>query len=568
MKQIHAVLARLAIVCSSSLGIATIANYFDYSNYWNVTISRVQTVDFNILSHMAPTKLSYALIQQDRDELKRTLSSNFGLFGMVVTDCKITEKACPGQKILNASESDRLWKRQLSLEDLPNHPYDILRDPPPILTEKDFTNSHDITRKPTGKTNIGRAIGRVYYIRGIPPSFAEDYVNWILSPISLHGSQKDYGLTIAMWLNGGLFTWGIMEWLLYRRRVQKRQALERSEELQKNAYTLQQKLQTNEEIITTLLAEKEGEKLRWEQTLSAQNQQIEQSKNLLAQFQGQISSEQFKQLEQELVDANAQASMSKDQVQILEQRIEELRQEREEEQKSRERVEQQLEQVQKQQLQQSKEQQQSQELLEQIMGDIERQDLNAFERKVFSTLEGSSQRQQSQWKVLTQFDISKGNSLSQFTDFIVTANNTAIVIEAKNYSGRIQAEGDIKNTQWYVCQNGNDNNLTILSSWGKNPYQQLNRYTNSLLNRFDNRRSRNTARPRIFTYGIVVFPDKADISAIESGLSDFYRVIRLGQLVEIIEELSIKSVNKSDSTAGVVTSQQIENILLGRPIRY
>ena len=57
----------------------------NHNNYWNRTIFAVQTVDFKILAHTLPTKLSILLMQKDTEELQRTLQSNTGRFGIVVT---------------------------------------------------------------------------------------------------------------------------------------------------------------------------------------------------------------------------------------------------------------------------------------------------------------------------------------------------------------------------------------------------------------------------------------------------------------------------------------------------
>lgn len=67
---------RFAITSSVAFSAATFSNWIDYKNYWDGTIYRTQTVDFNMLSHTLPTKLSYALQQKDTAEVQRTLNSN------------------------------------------------------------------------------------------------------------------------------------------------------------------------------------------------------------------------------------------------------------------------------------------------------------------------------------------------------------------------------------------------------------------------------------------------------------------------------------------------------------
>ena len=83
MKKLFAVLGRLVIISSTAIGIATVVNVRNHEDYWNGTIKRVQTVDFNLLANTLPTKLSQTLMAQDAQEIQRTLDSNYGLFGLV-----------------------------------------------------------------------------------------------------------------------------------------------------------------------------------------------------------------------------------------------------------------------------------------------------------------------------------------------------------------------------------------------------------------------------------------------------------------------------------------------------
>jgi hypothetical protein len=88
-----------------SILLAIIVMDANYKDYWDTTIYRTQTVDFNILANLLPTKLSMQLSRNDTKGIQETLDSNFGLFGIVVTDCKSDRKDCPGEKILFASKA-------------------------------------------------------------------------------------------------------------------------------------------------------------------------------------------------------------------------------------------------------------------------------------------------------------------------------------------------------------------------------------------------------------------------------------------------------------------------------
>jgi signal transduction histidine kinase len=171
-----------------SLVVAVIFSYFNYSNYWFVTIYRTQTVDFNILANLLPAKLSMALSRNDLEEVHRTLDSNYGLFGIAVTDCKLETKKCPSQKVVAYSWENKAtnfrWQANLTPESLGSNYYDVLRDVPPDTAEWGYESSSSLQgqEKLTNRKNFGHVIGRVYYIRGIPPTFFKSFQKWIFAP--------------------------------------------------------------------------------------------------------------------------------------------------------------------------------------------------------------------------------------------------------------------------------------------------------------------------------------------------------------------------------------------------
>jgi hypothetical protein len=171
-------------------------------------------------------------------------------FGLVITDCKTNEKNCLDQKILYSTKSYRSWKRQLKPEDLFLHPYDLLRNPPPLFTELKYDSPRTEERTDTGKKNAGSIIARVYYIRGIPPSFLEDYQRWAENPFSTSGAHKDYSLTMALFLVGGFASWIIIEFLIYKRKIQEQlhqNKLEHTDkQYKKLLYQFKQELKRNQ----------------------------------------------------------------------------------------------------------------------------------------------------------------------------------------------------------------------------------------------------------------------------------------------------------------------------------
>ena len=207
-------LGRFTLLATFSFGLGTLRNWEHYNNYWHGTIFCVQTVDFNMLSHTLPVKLSYTLLQGNIGELQRTLDSNYGLFGLIVTDCKMATKDCLSEQILYQSKSSHKWTKEISLATLSNHPYDLLQNPPPLQTERQYAKPDDSKPIPTGKVNSGEIIGRVYYVRGVPPTFIEDYNNWIKNPFKRTGSRTLYTSTFALFFVSSLSAWIIIELVL------------------------------------------------------------------------------------------------------------------------------------------------------------------------------------------------------------------------------------------------------------------------------------------------------------------------------------------------------------------
>jgi hypothetical protein len=185
-----------------------------YESYWNGTIHRVQTVDFNILHHTLPTCLSQMILQGRTDEIQKVLNSNFGIFGMVITDAN-------GQEILfrtNNFYQKQTWQPKLSIEFLNSQkePFDLLMDPPPMAPQYGHKNPREDSVVALSKPQ-GRVIGRLYYVRGVPPSFYDDLFNSVWSNwVELRGSKRGYILLTLVMLG---FASSVIVMVLWRQRV-------------------------------------------------------------------------------------------------------------------------------------------------------------------------------------------------------------------------------------------------------------------------------------------------------------------------------------------------------------
>ena len=590
-------LGRFALIGVVSLGIGTAAVYDRYKNYWEKTIYRVQTVDFNMLSHTLPTKLSYTIVKNQPQELQRTLNSNYGLFGLIVTDPT-------GQNIIASSQGSSS-KTAPDAQQLQKHPYDLLLDPPPIYPQWTYSEPHAVERSATNLTNRGRVIGRIYYVRGENPSFGDDVVKWLSKPLSPSSRAETFTITITTLLLSGLSFWLLWEHLLYKKRVQEARMREKEEELiNRNKYLL---LQLKERIneIANLKNLLELENIKFEEQTEQfvnRNQNLKQEINNLQdtieklkltnnsvvnqdeleQAQKEIErayrnqqeqNEKIKQLGDQLQDYYVQLEIAKrkgeslKQIEIQIQHItedklsaeKELNHIRERENKLNQTIDKLKNQLtsqaiaqnelnkQLQLLQDSLDESKNQEEesrnkalesaqqieklnqeMELLIEETGNRPLNAFEEKILNQIQNNLNTQE----IHTLFDAGTGGERSKFIDLLIITNNAIFVIEAKAYRGEIKPIGIPRNSNW-ICRRGNNSTL-VKSSWGYNPYQQVNTYTNAILGLLSN-----NWHPRKSVYGIIVFPSEARIdSEITSNMGKYYRATTLNNLITTIKELN------------------------------
>lgn len=304
MKPFKLACGRFALFMAVAFGAAYYVNSRHHESYWHGTIHRVQTVDFNILAHMLPTKLSHAVVQGDMEELQRTLESNYGHFGLVVTDCRTALPDCPGQEIYAMNSSSYGWHQSLEERGIDylletEAPYDLLRYPLPLLTEGGYDDSRDTDWNDTGRENPGEIIGRVYYVRGVPPRFHESYWEWFRQwPQSFYKDSQAYryyGLTATLFLAAGLGGWGVGEMLLAKNRMKERQLDSTKQELHQTKRDLayaQRLVEDRERQLQRqqrLLADKEVERQRLSQEIQTRETQLQQQQQFQAEYETQLS---------------------------------------------------------------------------------------------------------------------------------------------------------------------------------------------------------------------------------------------------------------------------------------
>ncbi len=350
-------LRRFTLIATFSFGLGTWKNWGNYNNYWHGTIFAVQTVDFNMLSHTLPVKLSYTLLQGNIGELQRTLDSNYGLFGLIVTDCKMATKDCLSQQILYQSKSSQKWTKEISLATLSNHPYDLLQSPPPVQAERQYAKPRDSKPIPTGRVNSGEIIGRVYYVRGVPPTFIEDYNKWIKEPFKVTGSRTLYTLTFALFFLGGLSAWIIIEVVLSAKRNEQHLAQQQREQLQREIQQIKLQLEEKSQQTIELIDQRERGLAELESYRQEQEQNKRELENQIGSYESELALKEQQQqetaqtleelqlLRQKLQETSQRESEAKQRSEALNQKIADLKRDRDLIQQQSRQLEQQLEEI-------------------------------------------------------------------------------------------------------------------------------------------------------------------------------------------------------------------------------
>lgn len=513
LKLLSNILLRLVLLLSLVFPIAKPISREYYDNHYSKALLKIHTTDFNFFSDQLRTQLSYFLLMNDVVSLQHVLDSNFGLFGFVITDCTSRAAACDGEKILYSSNPDLDWREFPTVKDLRGSQYILLDDASPVIAG---------TTQAAAQNNI---IGRLYVIANIPLSFNEDYSAWLRSPFKDIGPWKYYLKTMKFCLLGGLLVWMVVELLLRMRRIQIYNARQRELELIANADTYLNMLEEQngkleeQERSTTLQFETYMDRIR-ELELKVKND-IEYQK-----FTESVMHELEEAKKEQLTRLTNELSQTKFEMDILRNKIAAL-------------------------------------------DSVSRKGgaapspstaayANAFEQKLFETLFRSSKYSRGDWRIINSFNVAAGRNQSQFTDCILISKDCLVVLEAKNYSGTIESEGDVENSKWFSVIGSEKREVQSL--WGDNPFHQVNEYCMSLLRMIQKRSAWN-----IPVYGVIVFPEGTVLSEIGSSIGRFYRVATIDRLVAAVEIIDAEA-RRHNAFSKRPTPHQIEALIRGRAV--
>lgn len=519
-------IARLFIVISVSYLLSFPLYRDTFTTYYNREVIRLHTLDIRELSSRLSERLSYLLEIQDVITLQRELNENFGIFGFVLTDCAAPSGPCDTERILFTSSPDLPWKRFPRAADLSKSAsipiYGALPVEPASSGRGVLVPFYD----ESGRSVERPVLGRLYIINNLPQSFGEDFRNWLRSPFREMGPHRIYLKISLSVLILSIILWFSIELFLLNRRLQLEIARRRGEELRMAADSYLKQLEEKDSLITDV----EQYALEQFETYAAKIRELERRVHDGSEFQ-LIAEELIRELEEE---KSRQTDRYSREISVVRSEMEELRRKLVEYEHASE----------------SRKQELGKEMEEAFRPIFS----NPFEKKVYDVIVGSPEAESGSWRFIPNFNVAVGRNFSQFVDLLVITPHCVVVVEAKRYPGLIEADGDIENTRWY---HHNPARREIRCMWGLNPYHQINHYCMSVLTLINTR-----SRRRIPVYGILVFPDTADLSRLGS-LGAFYRAVRLGELVEAVSSF-VRGAGEGTDSPPPMSPEEIEAILTGR----
>lgn len=516
--------ARFILIFTFSMVIATIVNYGTYKDFQSKSLFKLHTTDLTALANQMTIKLNFFLSNGDKEGIQSVLDSSFGLFGFVVTDCIEANKLCPDQKILFTSDISLPWAYLPEKNDLSSASFAFLRRLPVLPSGGENAVSDSVA--------TGDVIGRLYVINNMPKSFTEAFLSGIKSPFTDVGARRFYLRTSLTFLAGALIIWTFVELYFVVRRKKLFILLQRELEL-KQSVNRQMKELTEKDVEIMRLHDQSGR--QYEDYVSKIR-----SLNLVIS-----NEEEYREFAEQII-----ADLERDKARESEKYTDQLSAVR----MDMERLQQKVIQYEH---GAKKTPEESYRSLEEAVRTP--QFSNVFEQRVFEVLSSATKYKSGEWRVLSNFDVAPGRNYRQFTDFILFNKDALIILEAKYYVGLIDSPGDFKNDIW-VSSSGQKKKIDCL--WGENPYHQLNEYSMSLMKII---KQKNSWYFQIF--GVIIFPDEADISKIGEHLGKFYRITTVSNAVALFESIFAEAARfQAAKNPQRPTPVQVEEILRGRKL--
>ena len=516
--------ARFLLIFTVSMLVATFINRDTYKDFYSKRLFKLHTSDLSALANQMTVKLNFFLSQGNREGVQSVLDASFGLFGFVVTDCSGENKLCPEQKILFTSDPALPWAHQPDLDDLSSGSFALLRRLPGIIPENKPANPQ------TGRP--GEIIGRLYVVNNMPHSFSEEFFASVKAPFSDVGARRFYLRTTLSFLAGAIIIWTVTEFYFMLRRKQQLSLQRRESELKEAVNRQMKQLALKDAQITRLNQESDRHYETYVEKIRSLNDKMR-------------SEEEYREFAEQII-----AEMERDKAEETEKYAEELSQVRQD----MERLQKKVEQFQK---SSAAKTESSYRALEEAVRTPNFS--NYFEQTIFDSIACSDQFKKGEWRVLSNFDVAPGRNYRQFTDFILFNKDALVILEAKYYVGLIDSPGDFLNDIW-VSTGTQKKRIDCL--WGENPYHQLNEYSMSLMKILKQKSPWNFQ-----IFGVIIFPDEADISKIGEHLGKFYRITTISKSRALFEAIFAEAARfQAAKNPNRPKAEQVEAMLRGRKI--
>ena len=506
-RQVLVTFLRGFLILTTAVLLARPINHEIFHDSYDRLLFKLHTSDLQGVAAQLTDQLAQLYARNDTLGMQKLLDSSFGLYGFVITDCTELGASCPGQRILFTSSQSLEWKKHPTVADLTREPFALLQLP-----------------QMGSKTLV---LGRLYVLSNVPRSFEEDYSLWQEDIFSTYGARRYYLRTFIFCLVGGLFSWLVLEALLWARRQHRRSEQQRQQELVRTADSYLKQLQTKNLQLADL------EKFTGQQ------------------MEGYIG--RIRELKQKLRDNEEYGRTATEIIQELE---ETKRQQSEKFSQEMERTRGEIERLQESIAEYERTPQRGKSSSRQALENaVALQFSNALEQAVYEAIRTSARGQREEWLVLHNFNVAPGKNYGRFIDCLVISRECLVVVEAKNYRGKVDAEGDFANDVW-TCYDPEPHE--IVSLWGKNPYHQVNEYCMNLMTL-----ARRRSRWEMPVFGVIVFPAESDVSGLTDAFGRFYRVTTLDRLVGVLENI-MADARRHNAFSKRPAPKQLESLLLGR----
>ncbi|RII25753.1 MAG: nuclease [Geobacter sp.] len=510
------ILVRLCICLYLAIMVAHYLNNRNYSDHIGRALVKIHAEGrgFDV------SQIAKLLLEGDRTKIQELIDRNASIFALVITDCTAEKGECSGEKILFATNPSLLRGGEIRPAELARYPYALLRRPSSSVL-------NILENEVKGGGGKGAIIGRVYSISTIP-GFEEDYRLWMRDPFRNDDLSRRYLITMTTCLAGGIGAWLLVELFLKIRQIERKNARQREHDLLRDADLFLRQFEVKERQ----LEEEERRSRSQYEVYIGRIRELERKLQNVDDYRRSVET-----IIRELEDEKTQQSVT-------------FREELERTNLQKQALQAEFEKYRK---DPRKDRPGASTALEMA---INPQFANSFEKKVFTAIMSSPTCRKGDWSVVTNFDVAIGKGGSQFVDCMVISRDCLIVVEAKNYSGRIVAEGDPENTAW-LCNSNDGTTVEVKSSWGINPYHQVREYTMSLMNLVKR------GRWKLSAYGVIVFPEGTDIEAMAEKIGKFYRVTTFDRLVGLLGNLDAEA-RRANTFTKRPSPEQIENLIRGK----